>query len=123
MSYHRGSNPTVDSELRLGPNQAQAHACSLCSKSFNSLQALGGHQTAHRKEMEEIRRKHGAMVEAQGLSLGPSTVVDRGKKGGDQSKSVASESRSRIMEGSRGAEDDLELKLGSGENIDLTLRL
>ena len=38
----------------------KTYACSHCKRTFVNLQALGGHQTAHRKEMEELRKKYDA---------------------------------------------------------------
>ncbi|KAK1274611.1 hypothetical protein QJS04_geneDACA022193 [Acorus gramineus] len=33
------------------------HKCPYCPKVYTCLQAFGGHQTAHRREIEEMRRK------------------------------------------------------------------
>ncbi|KAF3327743.1 C2H2-type zinc finger [Carex littledalei] len=32
--------------------------CSFCSRTFDTLQQLGGHQTSHRGEMNALRKEH-----------------------------------------------------------------
>ncbi|RWV77616.1 hypothetical protein BHE74_00041124 [Ensete ventricosum] len=119
---------TIDVELKLGWQDEDArrppcsgHACSLCTKSFTSLQALGGHQTAHRKEMEQMRRQHKAIMTAPPpivTGTSPDHVVeDKGTTTNLQPL--------REKQLARDEEDgsvDLELTLCGG-GLDLTLRL
>ncbi|KAK1318007.1 hypothetical protein QJS10_CPA05g01022 [Acorus calamus] len=35
----------------------KSHKCPYCPRTFKSLQSFGGHQTAHRREIEEMRRQ------------------------------------------------------------------
>ncbi|KAK1292825.1 hypothetical protein QJS10_CPB17g02064 [Acorus calamus] len=35
----------------------KSHKCPYCPRTFRSLQSFGGHQTAHRREIEEMRRQ------------------------------------------------------------------
>lgn len=72
-------NNAYDLQLRLGfapsrtePTGKKLYACSHCKRTFVNLQALGGHQTAHRKEMEELRKSYDAALsgpsDAQGIA-------------------------------------------------------
>ncbi|KAG0464460.1 hypothetical protein HPP92_020073 [Vanilla planifolia] len=86
------------------------HVCSYCNKVYPNLQALGGHQTAHRKEIEEMRRQHDAQVHESRLQGGQSNS----RSGSSRKAAIAAE----------GSSVDLELTLGTGESgLDLSLRL
>ncbi|KAK9290135.1 hypothetical protein L1049_008301 [Liquidambar formosana] len=54
-------NMNLGSWLSLNPqevhNQPLLHECPHCAKRFQSLQALGGHQNAHRRERYEARKR------------------------------------------------------------------
>ncbi|KAG0464459.1 hypothetical protein HPP92_020528 [Vanilla planifolia] len=67
-----------------------------------NLQALGGHQTAHRKEIEEMRRQHDAQVHESRLQGGQSNS----RSGSSRKAAIAAE----------GSSVDLELTLGTGES-------
>ncbi|XP_065017779.1 uncharacterized protein LOC135644234 [Musa acuminata AAA Group] len=117
---------TIDAELKLGWQHdddarrppCYGHACSLCTKSFTSLQALGGHQTAHRKEMEQMRRQHKAIMTTSPIVTGMSSdhVEDKGttKLQPPREKQLARDEEDGSV--------DLELTLCGG-GLDLTLRL
>jgi C2H2-type zinc finger len=80
----KGNNAHDDLQLRLGlapsPTEptGKKYVCSHCKRTFASLQALGGHQTAHRKEMEELRKSY------QAAPSGPS-IADGAKISDDAS--------------------------------------
>ncbi|KAF3338668.1 hypothetical protein FCM35_KLT17505 [Carex littledalei] len=38
------------------------HRCSFCSRSFQTRQQLGGHQTSHRDEINMLRKEHGRFM-------------------------------------------------------------
>ncbi|KAH0458420.1 hypothetical protein IEQ34_013735 [Dendrobium chrysotoxum] len=78
-------------------NSTAWHVCSYCNKVYSTLQALGGHQTAHRKEIEEMRRQY------------------RKKQHRGNKKAAMAVEESSV---------NLELTLGNGDSgLDLSLRL
>ncbi|KAG0469003.1 hypothetical protein HPP92_018331 [Vanilla planifolia] len=58
------------SEDRQSMEEASRRCC-FCNKGFRSLQALGGHQTIHRREIKEMRRQHDAYMSASRRSGRP----------------------------------------------------
>ncbi|XP_039141922.1 uncharacterized protein LOC120279130 [Dioscorea cayenensis subsp. rotundata] len=117
----------------IGGRRAALHACSYCDKSFESLQALGGHQTAHRREIEEMRREHDAIVNAtrMGPLIAPSLMRPAVREqptqplvaGNTNNAQQAAAGQQRPRD--EGSNPNLELTLGlpTGDEIDLTLRL
>lgn len=95
-------------------NDELGYVCSFCSRKFPSLQALGGHQTAHRKEIEEMRQEHKAIVESK--------KVDHGGR-----SAVTLDLLDRWEEASRKCEDSMVSNLDpeqvEDKSLDLTLKL
>ncbi|KAK8552025.1 hypothetical protein V6N13_120456 [Hibiscus sabdariffa] len=46
---HRSPTPTASPPAPTSTEQTLSYKCSVCNKSFNSYQALGGHKASHRK--------------------------------------------------------------------------
>ncbi|XP_020266961.1 zinc finger protein 2-like [Asparagus officinalis] len=110
MSDIGGRVPT-DSKAKTSSPHAR-HVCSFCQRCFPTLQALGGHQTAHRKEIEVMRREHKAIVESEKVdSTGPALVtldlLDR-----CEGKASPSSGFDQVQDEDNG-----------GLNLDLTLKL
>ncbi|KAH7660365.1 beta-beta-alpha zinc fingers domain-containing protein [Dioscorea alata] len=117
----------------VGGRRAALHACSYCDKSFESLQALGGHQTAHRREIEEMRREHDAIVNATrtGPLIAPALIRPVREQPTQPPVAVAGNSNNAQQAAGQqpprdeGSNPNLELTLGlpTGDEIDLTLKL
>ncbi|PKA56554.1 hypothetical protein AXF42_Ash015327 [Apostasia shenzhenica] len=96
-----------DHPARPPPHGAAWHVCSYCNKVYPNLQALGGHQTAHRKEIEEMRRQHEARVQESKQQRRAAAAAAAAAQTADEERSV-----------------NLELTLGTGVGgPDLKLRL
>ncbi|RWW14213.1 hypothetical protein GW17_00022032 [Ensete ventricosum] len=131
----KGNAAAIDTELRLGLQQCEAqrpYLCSLCTRSFTSLQTLAGHQMVHRWEVEKLRRKHQAFLARSTAAV---RLLDRVAGNASdlqpprEKKQPAVDEEEEAQEEEEEEEDeegdgsvDLELKLRAG-GLDLSLRL
>ncbi|RRT47005.1 hypothetical protein B296_00054033 [Ensete ventricosum] len=133
----KGNAAAIDTELRLGLQQCEAqrpYLCSLCTRSFTSLQTLAGHQMVHRWEVEKLRRKHQAFLARSAAAVrlldrvtGNASAANLQPPREKKQPAVDEEEEAQEEEEEDDDEEgdgsvDLELKLRAG-GLDLSLRL